>query len=96
MSTSVLTRDDGRAGHPSGRASVDVTFPHKSFQIIIMLAQVNKTTTVSAVSTVTKTTTTARRGATIVRKNSKGGEEGAPSFGNDAYGTEDSTMATLG
>ena len=51
-----------------------------------MLAQVNKTTTVSAVSTVTKTTTTARRGATIVRKNSKGGEEGAPSFGNDAYG----------
>jgi hypothetical protein len=59
-----------------------------------MLAQVNKTTTVSAVSTVTKTTT-ARRGATIVRKNSKGGEEGAPSFGNDAYGTEDS-MATLG
>ena len=58
-----------------------------------MLAQVNKTTTVSAVST--KTTTTARRGATIVRKNSKGGEEGAPSFGNDAYGTGDS-MATLG
>lgn len=52
-----------------------------------MLAQVNKTTAPAcAVSTVSKTTT-ARRGATIVRKNSKGGEEGAPSFGNDAYGT---------
>ena len=49
-----------------------------------MLARVHKTTATVSVTTTTKTT--ARRGATVVRKNSKGGEEGAPSFGNDAYG----------
>ena len=54
----------------------------------MLAARTQKTTTVVVTST---TKTTARRGATVVRKNSKGGEEGAPAFGNDAYGTDRTT-----
>ena len=54
----------------------------------MLAARTQKTTTVVVTST---TKTTARRGATVVRKNSKGGEEGAPVFGNDAYGTDRTT-----
>ncbi len=56
------------------------TFPHKdSHHIIIMLAQ---KVTVSAKTTAVVKTPVAKRGATIVRRNSKGGEEGARDFGN--------------
>ena len=46
---------------------------------IIMLAQ---KVTVSAKTTAVVKTPVAKRGATIVRRNSKGGEEGARDFGN--------------
>ena len=56
------------------------TFPHTdSHHIIIMLAQ---KVTVSAKTTAVVKTPVAKRGATIVRRNSKGGEEGARDFGN--------------
>ena len=54
-------------------------FPAHGFIHIIMLAQ---KVTVSAKTTAVVKTPVAKRGATIVRRNSKGGEEGARDFGN--------------
>ena len=56
------------------------TLPHTdSIHPIAMLAQ---KVSVSAKTTAVVKTPVAKRGATIVRRNSKGGEEGARDFGN--------------
>ena len=52
---------------------------HGFIHHIIMLAQ---KVSVSAKTTAVVKTPVAKRGATIVRRNSKGGEEGARDFGN--------------
>ena len=86
----IVESSDIRSTHPPrppplASASRDArvlgrTLPHTdSIHPIAMLAQ---KVSVSAKTTAVVKTPVAKRGATIVRRNSKGGEEGARDFGN--------------